>query len=176
MFSPVACDRRVTRYFFHKLHLGIPTSNRKPIISMSNEPTNPYAAPINVNNDEGWELTGQTLDAANVRFIRVGCTVVTWEKLRLLYNLILACVTVLTCGFLCVFSFAPFNVTRLIGTIVVGMFFANACFCFGGFADGYLSWFGWRSPFTTVVIFVIGTLISVPLTVFAVAASTMPDF
>ena len=144
--------------------------------STENEPANPYAPTVHVDNDEGWELTGQTLDATSVRFIRVGRTIVSWEKLRLAYNLILAFVTVLTCGLLLFFSFAPFNVGRLIGTVVVGVIVANACFCLGPLIDGYLSWFGWRSALTTGVLFAIGMLISIPLAVFAVAASTIPDF
>ena len=141
-----------------------------------NDPANPYAPPVHVDHDEDWELTGRTLAASSVRFIRVGRTVVRWEKLRLAYNLILAFVTILTCGLLLVFSFAPFNVGRLIGTVVVGVIVANACFCLGPLIDGYLSWFGWRSALTTGVLFAIGMLISIPLAVFAVAASTMPDF
>ncbi len=151
----------------------------KPVSSdaeyASGESTNPYTPTIHVD-DEGWELTGQTLDAKNVRLIRVGRTVVTWEKLRLVYNLILACVTLLISGY-CFWRFHDvINPERLFGTVATGMFFANVCFCLGPLIDVYLSWFGWRSPFTTGVIFLIGTLIAITLAAFAIVASTMPDF
>ena len=140
------------------------------------EPTNPYASPVHADNDGGWELTGQTLDAKNVRYMRVGRTVVTWEKLRLLYNLILACVTVLTCVFFLSFMSVPFNVENVIKAVIGMTFVANACFCLGPFVDVYLSWLGWRSAFTTGTFFVVGMLISIPLTVITIMASAMPDF
>lgn len=140
------------------------------------EPINPYAPTVNVDHDEGWELTGQTLDAASVRFIRVGRTVVTWEKLRLLYNLILACVTVVMCGILLFSKSFSFNLAeKLVEISIAGMIIANACFCLGPLIDGYLSWFGWRSPAITWGLFLLGTLISIPLAAFAIVALIIPN-
>ena len=135
---------------------------------MSSEPTNPYAPMAHVESDEAWELAGQELDAKNVRLIRVGRTVVTWEKLRLAYNLILACVTVLAIGFCMIYSPVSIDTLGLIGTVVVGALFANPCFCLGPLIDGYLSWFGWRSTFSTGVIFLLGTLLSIVLVALSV--------
>ena len=138
---------------------------------------NPYAAPVqDVGDNEEWEFGGQKLDAANARYIRVGRTAVTWEKLRLLYNLILACVTVLTAVLLLVFSHAPMNPERLMLQVFFGVFFANVFFCMGPLVDGYLSWLNLRSAFTTAGIFVLGTIVAIFLTILTVAASTMPDF
>lgn len=147
--------------------------NWKSISIMSNEPANPYAPTDNIENDEGWELAGQKLDAKNVRLIRVGRTFVTWEKLRLVYNLILLCVTVLTCGF-CVMCL-PVSIDEgdLIGRVIVGALLANLCFCLGPLIDGYLSWFGWRSTFSTSVLFLFGTLLSIVLAALSIISPMM---
>ncbi|MCY2932080.1 MAG: hypothetical protein NTV86_21825 [Planctomycetota bacterium] len=90
-----------------------------------------------------------TRPAEAVRLEQLGRVIVTWEKLRLVYNAI---------------GFFPAVLIVMIPTLyqplvklAVWAILANLCFCLGPLVDGYLTWFGFRRKAVTVVLFVIIT-------------------
>ncbi len=105
---------------------------------------NPYRSP-RVTQVESGAAAG---DTAAGRFAELGRVMVTWEKLRVLYNLMGAVPTLLIAFWL------PVSLKRL---LLVALF-ANMCFCLGPLVDGYLTWFGIRHPAVTWILFVLGTL------------------
>src|ERR1041385_194251 len=88
-----------------------------------------------------------------------------WEKLRLVYNLILAVVLFLSHGLSMGLAFFH-PLTLLIW--LVGAVLANLCFLAGPLAEAYLTWLGFRSPWGTGILFVGGVLISIPCVIFFV--------
>ncbi len=96
-----------------------------------------------------------------------------WEKLRILYNLILAAVTVLT------LVVAPPRSMPLPGLfLALGLlcFAANVCYCIGPVLDGYARLLGIGHQAVTVVIFTLGTGLAVLLALFAVLSFSMSGF
>jgi len=79
---------------------------------------------------------------------------VTWEKLRALYNLILGAEAMAL-----VAGVVPAGRTGrgLIKQIVGGALVANLLFCAGPRGDGYLRWLGLRSRGVTGLLFIMGT-------------------
>jgi hypothetical protein len=82
-----------------------------------------------------------------------------WERLRPWYNAILALVFFL--------SHPDFYRAIADGRLIAlawaaGAILANMCFFAGPLLESYLAWLGFRSPLTTPVIFLCGSLISIP--------------
>jgi hypothetical protein len=96
---------------------------------------------------------------------------IKWEKLRVVYNVIL-----LTVFWLFV---AP-SVDRLsvdsmyLAYYLMGGLAANLCFFAGPLLESYLAWLGIRSPWLTAAIFIGGVLISLPLVTLYGAAAPRP--
>lgn len=87
-----------------------------------------------------------------------------WEKLRVAYNAVLLAESLF---FLAVYS--AMGMIRNPGTLIlialaVSGLGANVCFCAGPVVDGYCHRFGFGSRWTSLVIFVLGTLLSMALT------------
>lgn len=124
---------------------------------------------------------GASAVAPNVdRFVMIGELVVRWEKLRWVYNAILAGVTLLT-GLLVLGASANRADSKLwtvdgVEALIFAFLGANACFTIGPLIDGYLSWFGFRKRATTWVLFLGGTLISIGLTAIVAYVIAVPHF
>ena len=88
-----------------------------------------------------------------------------WEKLRPVYNLILALVLFISHGLSMGLSFF-YPLTLLIW--LIGAVLANFCYLAGPLAEAYLAWVGLRSRWVTVTLFVGGVLISIPCVIFFV--------
>src|SRR5262245_54254540 len=80
-----------------------------------------------------------------------------WERLRIVFNAILGCeVLALT-----LLARADYWTQRgFIRYLVARAIIANICFCAGPVADGYLRRFGFRGRGPTMLLFGIGTLLS----------------
>jgi hypothetical protein len=121
-------------------------------------PENPYRSPEAVSVESpgpgGMEAT---------KFAQVGRVVVTWEKLRVVYNAIGIIPTVLIAIF----------VRHFLVGLVECVVLANLCFCFGPLIDGYLTWFGFRHKAVTIVLFVLGTCIMLLLSLGAALVSSL---
>ena len=111
---------------------------------------NPYRSP-----DVGQGDSEVTESSRRSKLEELGSVIVTWEKLRLLYNAIGFIPTLLIA---LVVRAHPFE-------LVVCVFVANLCFCLGPLVDGYLTWFGFRQRAVTVILFVLGTLLMLLLAI-----------
>ncbi|MBN2023472.1 MAG: hypothetical protein JW809_11850 [Pirellulales bacterium] len=120
---------------------------------------NPYQPPLGAAGEI------EPSDPAEARYARVGRVMVAWEKLRILYNAILAVVVALAGGL----AWAKWGQRPRLGTLVMGAIMANLWYCAGHVIDGYLSWFGLRSPVVTWLLFGFGTLLAMLLTAFVVS-------
>jgi hypothetical protein len=118
---------------------------------------NPYSAP---EESGDFPTSLSALSDRDHRCLTVGQVVVTWEKLRILYNGILGVEAIFV--FFAGWSMGN-NPGDILESLLLGALIANLCFCAGPVIDGYLSWFGFRSRAITWVIFLIGLGIAVLL-------------
>ena len=81
-----------------------------------------------------------------------------WERLRILYNLLLVGLVMIPTG-----GAFQLPTLRELPVLAVGAALANLCFMAGPMADAYLSWLGLRSRWVTAGLFAAGLLISIPL-------------
>jgi len=96
-----------------------------------------------------------------------------WEKLRILYNLIVGAVGVAALVF-CVLASTdllarPIDIdTSVVVRLIVGALFygvaANVCYCLGPMLESYVRWLGLRVTYVTQALFITGTVLSVLLT------------
>jgi len=124
---------------------------------MTSEPArpNPYASPEGPS--EARISQEDVLSPTDQRCLCVGRVVVAWEKLRIVYNVVLAVEAA-------AFLVGVFPVGRtgrgLVKQIVLGGLAANLFFCAGPVIDGYLSWLGLRSRWITSILFLLGTALA----------------
>ncbi|HLA84139.1 MAG TPA: hypothetical protein VJL29_05050 [Thermoguttaceae bacterium] len=122
-------------------------------------PVNPYASPADLPDPS--RIHSNALSPSDRRCLQVGRVVVAWEKLRILYNLLLGLEAAVV--FLLAVVFLDQSLRGLAKTILLGGLAANLCFCAGPLADGYLSWFGLRHRAVTWSLFALGTAFSMLL-------------
>lgn len=112
------------------------------------------------------EMERFTCDDARAVFVR-------WEKLRILYNLIVGGVGLTALAF-CTLALTdmfakPGNASALIkpliGALIYGLA-ANVCYFLGPIIESYARWLGLRAPHITQALFIAGTAFSVLLTAF----------
>ncbi len=88
-----------------------------------------------------------------------------WEKLRILYNLILILIVILPqgkdIGSKCT---AP----NILPCLIFGAIAANLFFFAAPIAESYFAWLGIKSKYITLMLFLGGVLLSIPLVVLAV--------
>jgi hypothetical protein len=86
-------------------------------------------------------------------------TLIRWERLRILYNLILTAIVILPVGG------GPVELPELadLPILAVGAVLANLCYLAGPAAESYLAWLGLWSRWVTLALFAGGVLISFPL-------------
>lgn len=112
---------------------------------------NPYQSPTC--------LTEQKLVSANERILEAG-SVAAWERLRVIYNGVLAGVVLLTT----LLEPGQFLSLDFWGCAIAGAIAANLCFCVGITLEYYLTLLGADRRWSRAVLFVIGTLFSMLLT------------
>jgi hypothetical protein len=94
----------------------------------------------------------------------------TWEKLRLVFNSILA---VETMTLMMLFPPRRMNVSILV-VVAVAWFVANVCFCLGPVLNGYAYWIGFRHPAVATGLFVAGMILSALLAAVVVVNLHVP--
>jgi len=119
---------------------------------------NPYASPHAISSEE------ETVEFSpeRQRYAQLGEVVVAWERLRIWYNVILACTTLLAA-----IAIRPRMLLdpSALGYIVAAAIAANACFSAGPIAEGYITWWFGSVRWLRKAVFIVGTLGSVALTV-----------
>ena len=127
---------------------------------MTNIATDPYQPPSSAE-----PTTGQFLDS------KVRSTLQEWNKLRIIYNIVLFVVGVLAAG--PILLVAP-------GVLIMVLFYAilaNICFCAGPFIDIYYLVFNdTQTSQLRNVLFTLGLLISILITLSLGTLSRMPFF
>jgi len=109
--------------------------------------TDPYQAPAAIEEAPGEQPV--TLDALARR------TFLAWEKLRILYVLILVVIT------LAMVAFRGFGLVATVEfwlTAVVGAIFANIAFFAGPVVETYVRWLGYRGEVLRLLLFTVGTV------------------
>ncbi len=106
-------------------------------------------------------------------YAELGRLVVRWEKLRIVYNIVLTLVVLLTS---LPFFRECWTDPEFVLYVLSGCLGANACFLAGPMVDGYLSWFGLRHPAITTALFIVGTAFAALLTTVAVFSFGWPIF
>ena len=86
-------------------------------------------------------------DDSSPKYESLGRVLVTWEKLRVIYNVIGAVPTALLAVIF----------PEALGELVACAVLANLCYCLGPLVDCYLTWFGIRHNGVTGILFVLGT-------------------
>lgn len=117
---------------------------------------NPYTTPVNFSKDAPTDL------GPGDHRQQIGEEFVLWERLRWIYNAILAIVSLL-----CILAH-PGWISRpglLMSNLVGGCIAANGCFTVGTLVSCYLAWLGFRNRIVSMALFVLGTLFSMFLTI-----------
>lgn len=116
---------------------------------------NPYASSL----AEEHELAPSPIVARELRYYDVGREVVEWEKLRILYNLVLALAAT---GAMALHG-NVLSLSQLLPMMIVCCIGANACFTAGPAVSGYVTWFFGRQPLVRHILFLGGTCVAMCL-------------
>jgi hypothetical protein len=120
---------------------------------------NPYAAPLAM-----LKRAGPSPEATYLGLF------LTWEKLRLVYNSVLA---VETMTLLQMFPPKRANLTTL-ALLAFACVAANVCFCVGPVLNGYAHWMGFRHPAVRTGLFIAGMLLAFFLAALVVIKLNLP--
>jgi ABC-type branched-subunit amino acid transport system permease subunit len=92
-----------------------------------------------------------------------------WEKLRIVYVIILAFITILLAGATGIFNLA------LVRLIVLGAVVANVAYFAGPTIETYVRWLGYNRNWPRWVMFIGGTLLSIILEIVLLATELLRD-
>lgn len=120
---------------------------------------NPFASPQ--SNDSGQLAFDAVLESKAARMAEIGLAFVAWEKLRVPYNLILGIVALV--AVLVVDGSLLLDLDAL-ERMAAAAIAANACFFAGHIVDCYATWLFGRLPWIRPILFALGTIGSVLVT------------
>ena len=115
---------------------------------MSSE--NPYSAPISATSES---VSSEPAAVSDSIWPVAKRTFLAWEKLRLLYNGILICISVAYA-----LAWSSLFTVEFWLVAVFGGIFCNVCFMLGPFIETYVAWLGFRTYLLRLVFFIAGTL------------------
>lgn len=123
-------------------------------------PENPYSAPT-TGSTSAVDTAPQTLAAI------AKSTFLAWERLRVVYIVLLGLLTLLLAG--------P-ELLRLRMTVMVveGAIVANVCYFAGPVIEIYVRWLGYRGKGLRWFLFISGTLVSAVLAIATMASMLLP--
>lgn len=122
---------------------------------MENPYTSPQADPRSTPMDHS------SAEPAVLRLARIGEVAVAWENLRLRYNLMLAVVALVA---VLSINAELLRDPRAMAAMLLAALAANACFCVGPLVEGYVTWFFGPVSWLRGVVFVVGSMGAVGLT------------
>ena len=122
---------------------------------------NPYSPPQAVVRSDH-----MSLPADRERLAEIGEVFVAWERLRIWYNVVLACVALVA-----VMLIEPRLLTqvRSLENLIGGAVGANACYLAGPLLEGYVTWWWRPAKWLRMPVFVVGTLGACLLTCIVIA-------
>ncbi len=131
----------------------------------NNESANPYVASL-ANSDANAEPDAKRSVIEEIRKIFV-----SWELLRIPYNIILIALTLVLAiqGSAEIFVSPGFWMFAIQGALVV-----NICFMAGPVAESYLRWLGIQVSGLRASLFILGTLFSVILVIVTMSTNNLP--
>ena len=121
-------------------------------------------APTPGSHERGKDAEGIESIVARVDDDSANRVFAAWERLRLIYCVILALVVI-------VFSGAALTNHLFLLRIIKAAIVANVCFCVGPVAEGYLALVGLDRPSARLLLFILGTLLSCLLAIIFVLSS-----
>ena len=113
---------------------------------MSSPADNPYASPAEAEIAYSPFPPGESAKEVFV----------AWEKLRIIYNSVLAVISLTAAHAWLAFL----SIEDLLGLLFQGAIGANVCFCLGPVIEGYLSLIGINRGKARIGLFVLGTMIA----------------
>ena len=120
---------------------------------MTGESPNPFASPsANTTDSNNPEERNRTVD-----FVPI---LIRWERLRIVYNLILVPFVLLAA--LIFAGIGPFEIDLIVSTIACGLL-ANLCFMLGPTLEAYGTYFKVWHPLMTVLLFIAGLFVTMLL-------------
>ncbi|MEM8737408.1 MAG: hypothetical protein AAGG38_02880 [Planctomycetota bacterium] len=91
---------------------------------------------------------------------------IRWEKLRLIYNLVMGLILLAAFAIYAAPDWPSLEVwLGYLGLCAVGGVIANFCFFAAPVAEIYLAWLGWRTRWSTVLLFTGGVIVTCGLAV-----------
>lgn len=124
--------------------------------------SNPYTAPSSVpTNQRDAAMSPSDNDANDPTLLQIAKPVFrSWEKLRVVYVGLLTLLTLVLLG-------RELLTLRVLAEVVFGAIAVNVAFFAGPILETYVRWLGYRGPFLRWVLFGLGTLFSILVTLIA---------
>ena len=132
---------------------------------------NPYTSPQ--SGPRTTPLDDASADPAVLRLARIGEVALAWEKLRLPYNLMLAVAALVA---VLNFNAGLLADPRALADMLLAALAANACYCAGPLVEGYVTWFFGPVPWLRGVVFVVGSMGAMGLTMGVVVMVSEGDW
>jgi hypothetical protein len=132
---------------------------------------NPFASPE--ANDSGQLALGSMLESRGARMAEIGLAFVAWEKLRVVYNLVLGLAALIAVLVVDASLLLDLDSLERMAAAAVA---ANACFFAGHVVDCYATWLFGRLPWVRPVLFALGTVGSVLVTLAVISEIVLGDF
>lgn len=130
---------------------------------------NPYSSPT---AEPSPDVSSEPSPPSNTLGAIAKRTFLAWEKLRLVYNFVLAALT----GLMVALDYETVvHSDSFVMLLVEGAIGANLCFFAGPILDTYFTWLGLKGKWFRVTVFVVGTLFSCLLAFGILAASLLPN-
>lgn len=124
-------------------------------------PENPYSSPTSDASDPA-HAAPQTLA------VIAKSTFLAWERLRVIYIILLGLLTLLLAG-------PELLRLRTMVMVVEGAIVANLCYFAGPIIEAYVRWLGYRGKWLRWFLFISGTLVSAVLAIAAMASMLLPN-
>ncbi|TWT84572.1 hypothetical protein CA13_60520 [Planctomycetes bacterium CA13] len=127
--------------------------------------TNPYSTPT---SEPAAESVDGSISASRSLGDIARSTFLAWEKLRVVFIVLLGLLTVLLAG-------RSLMRLRILLLIVEGAIAANVCYFAGPIIETYVRWLGYDGKWVRWFLFVGGTLLTAILAIAALAGTLIPD-
>lgn len=126
---------------------------------------NPYTAPVTTSNDD--DLARPTHVASSLLEI-ARRTFLAWEKLRLVFIVILGLLVIVVAG-------PNLRQAKTLVLIIEGAVVANVCYFAGPIVESYARWLGYQGKWLRRVLFTLGTILVMLLAIASLTGLLLPN-